>query len=202
MMGVSDNVLQNFFTNLEIVEGRFVYFFLITYGEAARDRRIQLKSLKLAKLMKKDSEQLLKTYAFKQGDIYRICTLVQLKVVPDVGITGKEPVERMQSIYTSLIHFKGLFDTISEQQRDLLYPADDTLHSMLIEAQSRIKDLANNLLMTFPKLSVVKGQESSPLANGNYFQQKLFGCSVLKKYTEFLSQVVKELSDFGTKTPE
>lgn len=109
-----------------------------------------------------------------------------------------EPSERIVSIYTHLQAFFPHFKRVYEQQTDLQSPTSPLLTELkTVSARSRsLADLINSFYQSlFPNLPVPEpaGGPTSLPPSQNIFQQKVYGCVVLKTYKEFLSNVSREL---------
>lgn len=122
---------------------------------------------------------------------------VPINNVPDPNISGLESSERIASIYTNLQAFLAHLKRVYEQQLDLQLPTS-TLLSKLHQFSTFSGNLAgrvSGLYQTlFPNLPVPEpaGPTTLPPPQ-NVFQQKVYGCVVLKIYKEFLSNVLQEL---------
>ncbi|XP_066545945.1 IL-6 subfamily cytokine M17 isoform X2 [Amia ocellicauda] len=157
----------------------------------------QMRSIKLATMMERNSEELLRTYVSRQGFFQNSCT-GQVEGIPEALIAGDKPEERLLSMYTTLRVLHRLFITVREQQKDLL-ESDDPLRNMLLDAQTRVTHLTGNLKIiltnVFPGVAIPPEHIPVPQPKISYFKKKLYGCRVLTKYNEFLSKVVQELTD-------
>ena len=119
--------------------------------------------------------------------------------VPDPNISGLDPSERMLSIYSHCKAFLPHLKRVTEQQTDL-QPPSCSLLSKLSTAHNRTNGLANQInciyQTLFPNLPIppdpVDGPTSVPPSQ-NVFQQKVYGCVVLKRFKAFLSRVTREL---------
>ncbi|XP_038827283.1 IL-6 subfamily cytokine M17 [Salvelinus namaycush] len=157
------------------------------------------RSLKLTKLIHKESVDLLKTYKVSQGDMSELFCQMSINNVPDPNISGLDPSERMLSIYSHCKAFLPHLKRVTEQQTDL-QPPSSSLLSKLSTAHNRTNGLANQInciyQTLFPNLPIppepVDGPTSVPPSQ-NVFQQKVYGCVVLKRFKEFLSRVTREL---------
>lgn len=113
---------------------------------------------------------------------------------PDPEINGFEPAEKLQSIYTKLKLFQEHLAAVKEQQIQLQEPSNSLL-GKLRNAHERLGDLAWNVNIALQclkpnELITVGSITNSPR---NTFQQKVYGCVVLTRHKEFLSQVFHEL---------
>lgn len=125
---------------------------------------------------------------------------VPLSGIPDPNISGLEQSERMASIFTQLRAFLPHFGRVLEQQSDLQLPTSALLgqlesvsyHSSSLASviSSLYQDLYPN--QPGPGPEPAGGPTKLPPAQ-NVFQQKIYGCVVLKTYREFLSNVMEEL---------
>ncbi|KAL0965651.1 hypothetical protein UPYG_G00283980 [Umbra pygmaea] len=157
------------------------------------------KSLKLTNLIHKESANLLKIYKTSQGDMIDGLCQMSSDNVPDPNISGLDPSERMLSIYSHCNAFLPHLARVAEQQTDLQLPSSP-LPSELLLARTRIRDLASQINCIyqnlFPNLPTPHQSTDSPTSippSQNVFQQKVYGCVVLKRLKEFLSQVKIEL---------
>ncbi|XP_071322237.1 IL-6 subfamily cytokine M17 [Trachinotus anak] len=162
------------------------------------------QTLRLTRLTLKESVDLIKTYKASQGEMAELFCKVSVNNVPDPNISGLEPSERIVSIYTHLQAFFPHFKRVYEQQTDLQLPSSKLL-SELITVRDRSRNLAaliNSFYQSiFPNLPVPEpagGSTELPPAQ-NVFQQKVYGCVVLKTYKEFLSNVSRELRTLKSK---
>ena len=123
---------------------------------------------------------------------------VSVPDVPDPNISGMVPSERIGSIYTHLQAFLPHFKRVYEQQTDLQAPSSPLL-TELNSVSSRSRSLAalvNSFYQSiFPNLPVPEpaGGPTTLPPPQNVFQQKVYGCVVLKTYKDFLSNVAREL---------
>lgn len=133
-----------------------------------------------------------------QGDLTEIPCTVSGNNIPDPSISGLEPSERIENIYTHLQDFFPHFKRVYEQQTDLQLPT-----SALLNELSRVRISSRNLAVLvynfyqhlFPNLpgpEPAGGPTTLPPPQ-NIFQQKVYGCAVLKTFKEFLSNVSQEL---------
>ncbi|XP_029941040.1 IL-6 subfamily cytokine M17 [Salarias fasciatus] len=162
------------------------------------------QTLKLTRLVQKESVDLIKTYKASQGEMSELLCKVSISNIPDPTISGLEPSERILSIYTQLQAFFPHFRRVYEQQTDLQLPTSPLL-SELTGVRARSRDLAavvNNFYQRFfPNLPVPEpaGGPTTLPPSQNVFQQKVYGCVVLKTYREFLSNVSRELKNLKSK---
>lgn len=118
--------------------------------------------------------------------------------VPDPNISGLEPSERIVSMYIHLQAFLPHFKRVYEQQTDL-QPPTSTLLTQLANVSIRSRSLAaliNSIYQSlFPNLPIPEpaGGPTTLPPPQNTFQQKVYGCAVLKSFKEFLSNVALEL---------
>lgn len=133
-----------------------------------------------------------------QGEMAEFLCKVSVNSVPDPNISGLEPSERIASIYTHIQAFIPHLKRVYEQQTDLQLP-DSPLLTKLENVSTRSKYLAariNNVYQSlFPNLPVPQpaGGATDLPPPQNVFQQKVYGCVVLKTYKELLSNVSLEL---------
>lgn len=123
---------------------------------------------------------------------------VTVSDVPDPNISGLEPSERIASISTHLQSFFPHFKRVYEQQTDLQAPTSPLLTQLnTISLRSKgLAALVNSFYQSlFPNLPVPEpaGGPTTLPPPQNIFQQKVYGCVVLKTYKEFLSNVSREL---------
>lgn len=116
--------------------------------------------------------------------------------IPEPGISGLEPSERMESILDHLRAFLPHLRRIYEQQKDLQAP-DSPVLVQLWQASQRGRDLGALVRAffwnTFPNLQKpAEGPAALEQAAQNIFQQKVYGCVVVKTYKEFLTNVARE----------
>nr|XP_020474283.1 uncharacterized protein LOC109970804 [Monopterus albus] len=161
-------------------------------------------TLKLTRLIQKESVDLIKTYKASQGEMSELLCKVSVNNIPDPSISGLDPPERIVSIYTHLQAFFPHFKRVYEQQTDLQPPASPLLTELTgVSARSRsLAVLINNFYQSvFPNLPVPEpaGGPTTLPPPQNIFQQKVYGCAVLQTYKEFLSNVSKELRTLKSK---
>lgn len=129
---------------------------------------------------------------------------VSVNSVPDPNISGLEPSERIASIYTHVQAFIPHLKRVYEQQTDLQLP-DSPLLTKLENVSTRSKYLASRINSVyqslFPNLPVPQpaGGATDLPPPQNVFQQKVYGCVVLKTYKELLSNVTLELRNIKSK---
>lgn len=129
---------------------------------------------------------------------------VSVNDVPDPNISGLEPSERIVSIYTHLQAFFPHFKRVYEQQTDLQSPTSPLLTELTgVSARSRnlaasINSFYQSLFPNLPVPEPAGGPTTLPPPQ-NVFQQKVYGCVVLKTYKEFLSNVSRELRTLKSK---
>ncbi|XP_069016298.1 IL-6 subfamily cytokine M17 [Embiotoca jacksoni] len=156
------------------------------------------QTLKLTRLVQKESVDLIKTYKASQGEMSELFCKVSINNIPDPIISGLEPSEKIASIYTHLQAFFPHFKRVYEQQTDLQSPSSPLLAdltSVSIRSWNLAAAINSFYQSLFPNLPVPEpadGPTTLPPAQ-NVFQQKVYGCVVLKTYKEFLSNVAREL---------
>ncbi|XP_062291139.1 IL-6 subfamily cytokine M17 [Scomber scombrus] len=162
------------------------------------------QTLKLTRLAHKESVDLIKRYKASQGELSELFCKVSVSDVPDPNISGMEPPERLLSIYTHLQAFFPHFKRVYEQQTDLQSPTSPLLTELtMVSARSSTlgAQLNNFYQSVFPNLPIQEpaGRPTSLPPPQNIFQQKVYGCVVLKTYKEFLSNVSRELRTLKSK---
>ncbi|XP_060917431.1 IL-6 subfamily cytokine M17 [Labrus mixtus] len=162
------------------------------------------QTLKLTRLIQKESVDLIKTYKASQGDISELLCKVSVSSVPDPNISGLEPSERIVSIYTHLQAFVPHFKRVYEQQTDLQLPTSPLLARLTrVSTHSRnLATLVNLFYQTlFPNVPIPEpaGGPTELPPPQNVFQQKVYGCVVLKTYKELLANVSRELRTLKSK---
>ncbi|CAG5867448.1 unnamed protein product [Menidia menidia] len=156
------------------------------------------QSWKLTRLAHKESVDLIKTYKTSQGQMSELFCKVSVSNIPDSKISGLETSERLASIYTHLQAFFPHFKRVFEQQADLQPPTSPLLPELKrASARSRsltflINALYHNLFPNLPLPEPAGGPTMLPPPQ-NVFQQKVYGCVVLKTYKELLSNISKDL---------
>ncbi|KAL3041743.1 hypothetical protein OYC64_019843 [Pagothenia borchgrevinki] len=154
------------------------------------------QSLKLSRLLQKESVDLIKTYKASQGEMSELFCKVPVNNVPDPNISGLEPSEKIASIYSHLQEFFPHFKWVYEQQTDLQLPTSPLLSDLKrFSAGSRnLAVLINNFYQSlFPNVPLPEGGPTTLPPPQNVFQQKVYGCVVLKTFKELLSNVSREL---------
>ncbi|KTF96012.1 hypothetical protein cypCar_00012490 [Cyprinus carpio] len=155
------------------------------------------RSLKLTRLMSKRSADLLETYKASQGDSADLICDMQMDNVPVSTISGQTMSERILSVYTHLKEFLPHMKTVMEQQKDLnppINPVVEGLHSMITHVHHIAQRVNCILQILQPNIPIPEPAERStgiPPAQ-NIFQQKAYGCIVLSRLQELLSQAVQE----------
>ena len=129
---------------------------------------------------------------------------VSVSDIPDPNISGLEPPERIASISTHLQAFIPHFKRVYEQQTDLQSPTSPLLAELTV-VSSRSKNLISlinafyqSLFPNLPLPEPAGGPTTLPPPQ-NVFQQKVYGCVVLKTYKELLSNVSRELRTLKNK---
>lgn len=123
---------------------------------------------------------------------------VSLSDVPVPNISGMEQSDRMASVSTRLRAFSPHFRRVYEQQSDL-QPPTSALLSQLSLVRGRNRNLASVVASLYQSLYPnlpgpgPEGDPTKPPPPQNVFQQKVYGCVVLKTYKEFLSNVMREM---------
>ena len=133
-----------------------------------------------------------------QGEGSELYCKTSFNNVPDTNIAGLDPSERIASIYTHLQAFFPHYKRVFEQQTDLQL-AGSALLTELVKVSNRSITLANKInclyQSLFPNLPLPEpaGGPTPLPPSQNVFQQKVYGCVVLKRYKEFLSNVAREM---------
>ncbi|KAM4528501.1 IL-6 subfamily cytokine M17 [Odontesthes bonariensis] len=154
---------------------------------------------KLTRLAQKESVVLIKTYKASQGEMSELFCKVSVSNIPDPNISGLEPSERIASMYTHIQAFSPHFKRVYEQQTDLQSPTSALLKELeRVSARRRnLASLINNLYhKLFPNLPEPAEPADGPTIlppPQNVFQQKVYGCVVLKTYKELLSNISRDL---------
>ncbi|XP_016145103.1 uncharacterized protein [Sinocyclocheilus grahami] len=155
------------------------------------------RSLKLTRLMSKRTAELLETYKASQGDSADLICDMQMDNVPVSTISGQTMSERILSVYTHLKEFLPHMKTVMEQQKDLNPPTNpvvEGLHSMITHVRHialRVNCILQILQPNIPIPEPAERPTGVPPAQ-NIFQQKAYGCIVLSRLQELLSQAVQE----------
>ncbi|XP_070706510.1 IL-6 subfamily cytokine M17 [Pempheris klunzingeri] len=163
-----------------------------------------VQTLKLTRLIQKESVDLIKTYKASQGEMSKLFCKVSVNNVPDPDISGLEPSETIASIYTHLQAFLPHLKRVYEQQTDLQPPTSPLLTELSdVSAHNRhlaalISSFYQSLFPNLPVPEPAGGPTTLPPPQ-NVFQQKVYGCVVLKTYKELLSNVSRELRTLKSK---
>ncbi|XP_031133809.1 IL-6 subfamily cytokine M17 [Sander lucioperca] len=162
------------------------------------------QTLKLSRLIQKESVDLIKTYKASQGEMSELFCKVSVNNIPDPNISGMEHSERIVSIYTHLQDFLPHFNRVYDQQTDLQSSTSPLLTELnSVRAHSiNLATLTNSLYQSlFPNLPVPEpaGRPTTLPPPQNVFQQKVYGCVVLKTYKELLLNVSRELRTLKSK---
>ncbi|XP_068609299.1 IL-6 subfamily cytokine M17 [Brachionichthys hirsutus] len=150
------------------------------------------------RLIHKESANLIKLYKASQGEMPEFFCKVPVSDIPDSQISGLQPAEKLASIWTHLQAFFPHLKWVYEQQTDLHLPTSPLLRDLTnVRVRSEwLVPIINSLHQSlFPNLSLPEpavGATTLPPPQ-NVFQQKIYGCVVLKTYKEFLSNVSREL---------
>ncbi|XP_077354649.1 IL-6 subfamily cytokine M17 [Festucalex cinctus] len=159
--------------------------------------------LKLTRLAQKESADLIKTYKASQGDLSDVFCQASLQDVPEPAISGLELPERLESVLDHLRDFLPHLRRVYEQQADLQAPGGPLL-SQLDRVGQRGRGLGSLVQAfyrdAFPNLQEpARGPEALEPPAQNVFQQKVYGCVVVKTYKEFLTNVARELRSIKSK---
>lgn len=139
-----------------------------------------------------------------QGEMSELLCKVSVNNIPDPNISGLEPSEKIVSIYTHLQAFIPHFKRVYEQQADLQIPTSPLLAELAgASARSRnlaalVKSFYQSLFPNQPMPEPAGGPTTLPPPQ-NVFQQKVYGCVVLKTYKELLSNVSRQLRTLKNK---
>ncbi|TSO37120.1 hypothetical protein Baya_10087 [Bagarius yarrelli] len=159
------------------------------------------KSVKLSKLMKRNTAELIKAYQSNEGDFANQFCKMQMDNVPSSSLSGETSSDRSLSIYTRLKEFQPHIKKVLKQQTDLMPPQSLLLKSLNETLQQtghlayRINCILQILQPNIPIPELATGPTGIPLPQ-NVFQQKVYGCVVLTRLNKFLSKVVDELRSF------
>ncbi|CAJ1070569.1 uncharacterized protein LOC110001828 [Xyrichtys novacula] len=162
------------------------------------------QTLKLTRLIQKESVDLIKTYKTSQGEMSELLCKVAVPSIPDPNISGLEPSERIVSIYTHIRAFLPHIKRVYEQQTDLQLPTSPVLTGLLrVSTRSNsLATLINNFYQSlFPNVPIPEpaGGPTELPPPQNVFQQKVYGCAVLKTYKELLANISRELRTLKSK---
>lgn len=122
---------------------------------------------------------------------------VPQKDVPSSVISGLEPSERVDSIYSLLQDFLPHFKRVYDQQVDIQSPSSQLLTQLkAVPARGRhladaVREFYRCLFPNLPVPEPAEGPTALPPAQ-NIFQLKMYGCVVLRSYKDFLSNVMRE----------
>lgn len=138
------------------------------------------------------------------GDSTDLICDMQMDNVPISTISGQSIFERVSSVYTRLKEFLPHLKTVMEQQKDFEPPTNPVAEGLkhMIAHVDRIAPIVNCLLQVLqPNIPIPEPAERPtgiPPAQ-NTFQQKAYGCIVLSRLQEFLSQAFHELKSLRGK---
>ncbi|XP_067107061.1 IL-6 subfamily cytokine M17 isoform X1 [Osmerus mordax] len=156
------------------------------------------RSWRFTRLLHKESDDLLKIYKTSQGDLSELFCKMSMDNVPDPDISGLDPSARIQSMYSHIKTFLPHLQRVTEQQTDLQIFSNPLL-SKLSDTYSRTSSLGSQISciyqMLFPNSPLLEpAGEPTPLPlSQNIFQQKVYGCVVLKRLKQFLSNATREI---------
>uniref|UniRef100_A0A8C6PJE1 Ciliary neurotrophic factor n=1 Tax=Nothobranchius furzeri TaxID=105023 RepID=A0A8C6PJE1_NOTFU len=156
------------------------------------------QSLRLTRLVNTETKTLFKEYKTYQGEAFQegFCKAQGIRI-PDPTISGLETSERIASIYTHIQAFLPHLKRVQEQQTDLQPPESPLLKKFtIVEDNSRrlAYCIENFYHSSFPNLSLpepASGPTTLPPPQ-NVFQQKVYGCAVLKTYKKLLTNIINE----------
>lgn len=132
-----------------------------------------------------------------QGEMSEFTCKVLRKDVPSPVISGLEPAARVDSIYSLLQDFLPHFKRVYDQQVDIQSPSSPLLTQLrTVLARGRlladaVRELHRCLFPNLPVPQPAEAPTALPPAQ-NIFQQKMYGCVVLRSYKDFLSNVMRE----------
>ena len=133
-----------------------------------------------------------------QGAMSELFCKSSSREVPTPKISGLEPSERLLSVSSILQSFLPHLQRVLEQQTDLQSPSSRLL-TELSNVRNRSTSLASvisclyqNLFPNLPAPEPAGGPTQLPPPQ-NIFQQKVYGCVVLRRFKEFLLNVAREL---------
>ncbi|XP_068191128.1 IL-6 subfamily cytokine M17 [Antennarius striatus] len=154
--------------------------------------------LRQTRVINKESADLIKLYKASQGEMPEFFCKVAINDIPDPKISGLQPAEKIASISTHLQAFFPHLKWVYEQQTDLQLPTSPLLKALTtvrVRSQWLVPIINNFYQSLFPNLSLPEpaGGATTLPPPQNVFQQKIYGCVVLKTYKEFLSNVSREL---------
>ncbi|KAK7895291.1 hypothetical protein WMY93_020616 [Mugilogobius chulae] len=148
-------------------------------------------------------DQKLQNFSGRPSDL--ICK-VTVSGLPDPNISGLESSEQISSVHAGLQEFSPHLKRVLEQQTDLQLPESlllKQLHGLSQRSQYldiQINKLYQELFPNSPPLvSDPSGGATSLPPPQTVFQQKIYGCMVLKTYKEFLSNVSRYLRTLKAK---
>ncbi|KAM8828059.1 IL-6 subfamily cytokine M17 isoform 2-T2 [Spinachia spinachia] len=162
------------------------------------------RTLKLARLVQKESVDLIRTYKASQGVKAELLCEASFKYIPNINISGLESWERLLSIYAHLWDFFPHFKRVYEQQVDLQPPASPLLAELSRSGGGRrnLASLISSFYQSlFPNLPVPEpaGGPTALPSPQNVFHQKVYGCEVLRTYKDLVSNVCRELKTLKSK---
>ncbi|XP_057674438.1 IL-6 subfamily cytokine M17 [Corythoichthys intestinalis] len=152
---------------------------------------------RVTRLTLKESTELIKNYKAAQGALSDVFCKATLQDIPDPTISGLEVSERLESIWDHILAFRPHLRRVYEQQEDLQEPGSPVL-VQLVDVDRRSQDLGALVLAfyreVFPNLQeLAEGPAVVDPPAQNVFQQKVYGCVVLKTYKAFLTNTAREL---------
>ncbi|XP_062409668.1 IL-6 subfamily cytokine M17 [Sardina pilchardus] len=156
------------------------------------------QSLKIARMLHTETGKLLQTYRANQGEGVEFICQAQSEGVPEATVFGQDWTERLSGVHLRLHEFAPHLRHVCEQQAEL-QPPGSRLLGELAQVQLRVPHLASSLhgllelLLPNSVLEPPGPTGQPPLPPLNSFQQKAYGCSVLTRFRNFLSNSQKEL---------
>ncbi|XP_032426455.1 IL-6 subfamily cytokine M17 [Xiphophorus hellerii] len=162
------------------------------------------QTLKLTRLVHKDTGDLIKQYKASQGEMAELLCKASVSGIPDPNISGLEPSEKTASMYAQLQAFAPHLRRVYEQQTDLQPPKSPLLNllNMVINRTGMLTRRINNFYhKVFPNLPLPEpaGESTTLPPPQNIFQQKVYGCVVLTTYKKLLTNMSKNMRTLRSK---
>ncbi|KAI4875757.1 hypothetical protein NFI96_024271 [Prochilodus magdalenae] len=169
-------------------------------------RNIRQNGVRFARLINKNAAEIIKTYQANQGDFAEQFCKMSMDNIPASTLSGQTQFDRVLSIYTRLKEFLPHVRKVLEQQSDMQPPSSQLLKD-LFQIREQISLFARNVNCIFQTLQpnfLVPEPPAWPTRippAQNVFQQKVYGCVVLTRLSEFLSTALNELKSLKSKRP-